>query len=192
MKFQIIESPLDQTVQDGMIHCSDIRLPNKDPIIFPTLVTINHDSIQNRLNYEFLFDSTVPEYEITYKLYFKSRLDISTISSRYRIFFRPMIKYNFSNFKIEPSAFTYHQNGKMIGLPAITSKLQYSDFEKYFERPPMQMVPRKYESSNKKVNSGENSFYLIPEKIGSSKKRKQKAHGVVPRFKRLNFGKCFE
>ena len=170
-----------------MIDCSDIRLSNKDAIIFPTLFTINHDTIQNRLNYEFLFDSTAIGYEISYKLYFKSRLDISTINSRQLNFSRPMIKYNFSNFKIEPSAFTYHQNGKMIGTPVITSKLKYSDFEKYFERPSMQMVPHDFKSGNKKVDFGQSSVYLFQEKIGSSKKRKQKTHGRVPRFKR-NFG----
>ena len=171
-----------------MIDCSDIRLSNQDAIIFPTLFTINHDSIQNRLNYEFLFDSTAICYQISYKLYFKSRLDISTINSRYLKFSRPMIKYNFSNFKIEQSAFTYHQNGKMIGTPVITSKLQYSDFEKYFEGPSMQMVPQDFKSGNKNADS---DLYMFQEKIGSSKKRKQKTLGRVPRFKRnfgLNFG----
>ena len=167
-----------------MIDCSDIRLSNQDAIIFPTLFTINHDSLQNRLNYEFLFDSTAICYQISYKLYFKSRLDISTINSRYLKFSRPMIKYNFSNFKIEQSAFTYHQNGKMIGTPVITSKLQYSDFEKYFERHSMQMVPQDFKSGNKNVDS---DLYIFQEKIGSSKKRKQKIHGRVPRLKR-NFG----
>ena len=99
-----------------------------------------------------------------------------------------MIKYNFSNFKIEPSAFTYHKNGKMIGTPVITSKLQYLDFEKYFEGPSMQMVPQDFKSGNKNADS---DLYMFQEKIGSSKKRKQKTLGRVPRFKRnfgLNFG----
>ena len=164
-----------------------IRLSNQDAIIFPTLFTINHDSIQNRLNYEFLFDSTAIGYEISYKLYFKSRLDISTINSRYLNFSRPMINYNFSDFKIEPNAFTYHQNGKMIGTPVITSKLQYSDFEKYFERPSMQMIPQEFKSSNKNKDLGHSYRYFFQEKIGSSKKRKQKTHGRVPKFKQ-NFG----
>ena len=103
-----------------------------------------------------------------------------------------MIKYNFSNFKIEPSAFTYHQNGKMIGFPEITPKLQYSDFQKYFERPVIQMVHPQFESGNQNMDMIENSIRLYPEKIGSSKKRKKKTHGLVRRFKKLNSGRFFK
>ena len=100
-----------------------------------------------------------------------------------------MIKYNFSNFKIELSALTYHQNGKMIGTPVITSKLQYADFEKYFERQAVQMLPRQFEFGNKNMDMADNSICLYPEKIGSSKKRKKKTNGLVRRLKRLNSGR---
>ena len=172
-----------------IINFADIRLSDQDAISFPKFFTINHDSILNRLNYEFLLDSTAIGFDISYKLYFKSRLDISTINSRYKNFSRPMIKYNFSNFKIELSAFTYHQNGKMIGTPVITSKLQYADFEKYFERPAVQMLPRQFEFCNKNMDMADNSICLFPEKNGSSKKRKKNTHGLVRRLKRLNSGR---
>lgn len=76
----------------------------------------------------------------------------------------------------------------MIGTPVITSKLQYADFEKYFERQAVQMLPRQFEFGNKNMDMADNSICLYPEKIGSSKKRKKKTNGLVRRLKRLNSG----
>ena len=73
----------------------------------------------------------------------------------------------------------------MIGVPAMTSKLEFSNFEKYFA---------KLTSTNPNIQSGYENFrgnfvYALPGKIGNSKKRKQSTTNGL--FTRLKRGKIF-
>ena len=73
----------------------------------------------------------------------------------------------------------------MIGVPAMTSKLEFSNFEKYFDK----MI-----STIPNIQSGYENFrgnfvYAVPGKIGNSKKRKQNTTSGL--FTRLKKGKIF-
>ena len=40
-----------------------------------------------------------------------------------------------------------------------------------------------------KIPDCKNDIYLVPGKVGSSKKRRQNTHGLIQKFRRLDFGK---
>ena len=118
---------------------------------------------------------------------FISNLDL--ISARSTLGIKSEIADSFkiflSNFKIDASAFSFEPNGKIIGVPAMTSTLKFSNFQKYFEKPKMPIAIR---NSVGKMPNWENAIHSVPGKSGSSKKRKQNTQGLIHKFRRLDLG----